>query len=66
MEQRLLDPPTQDRNNYSSVTNDFSLDEEKKFFVANIAFTVTPEQVQQWFSVRLNHSIFQYLSPNIL
>ena len=28
------------------------LDEEKKFFIANMAFTVTPEQLQAWFSVR--------------
>jgi len=33
------------------------LDEDKKFFVANMPFAFTPEQVKDWFTVRYMYSL---------
>jgi len=51
------DSPNEERgNNEDSLRISriipFQLDEEKKFFVANMAFNLTPQQVKDWFAVR--------------
>jgi hypothetical protein len=50
-----MESVNKDMETLENPSNDNSisqLDEEKKFFVANMAFNLTAEQVKAWFTVR--------------